>query len=162
MAQAVSRRPLNAEDRVRCQVSPCEICGGQSGTGTGFSQSCRFSPVSFIPPVLYYTEKRKKLIIFLKKPQGCDASIEKRKWTGNTAVYLRIRMNYGIIIYNVNLEGNHAVTVQRRAFQSRKLGGLFRPEEVVGGWGKLLNEDLRKLYPLPNVNLNQHPSRNQD
>jgi hypothetical protein len=36
MAQAVSRRPLTTEDRVRSRVSPCGICGGQSGTGTGF------------------------------------------------------------------------------------------------------------------------------
>jgi hypothetical protein len=33
VAQAVSRRPLTAEARVR----PCGICGGQSGTRTGFS-----------------------------------------------------------------------------------------------------------------------------
>jgi hypothetical protein len=37
MAQAVSRRLLTAEARVRSRVSPCGICGGQSGTGTGFS-----------------------------------------------------------------------------------------------------------------------------
>jgi hypothetical protein len=53
MAQAVSRRPLTAEARFRSRVSPCEICFGQSGTGTGFSPSCRFSPVNFIPLVLH-------------------------------------------------------------------------------------------------------------
>jgi hypothetical protein len=39
MAQVVSRRPLTAEAWVRTQVNPCVICGGQSGTGTGFSPS---------------------------------------------------------------------------------------------------------------------------
>jgi hypothetical protein len=43
MAQAVSRRPLTVETWVRSRVSPCEICGGQSGTGIGFSPSCRFT-----------------------------------------------------------------------------------------------------------------------
>jgi hypothetical protein len=58
MAQAVSRRPLTAEARVRSRVTPCGICGGQSGTGTGFSpRVLRFSPVNFVPPVLHYTEK---------------------------------------------------------------------------------------------------------
>jgi len=36
MTQAVIRRPLISEARVRCRVSPC---GKQSGTGTGFSPS---------------------------------------------------------------------------------------------------------------------------
>jgi hypothetical protein len=52
-AQAVSRRPLTAEARVPSRVSPCEICGGQSGTGIGFSPSSQFSPVNFIPLVLH-------------------------------------------------------------------------------------------------------------
>jgi hypothetical protein len=39
MAQVVSRRPLTAEDRVRARVNPCGICGGQSGSRTGFSPS---------------------------------------------------------------------------------------------------------------------------
>jgi hypothetical protein len=34
VAQAVSRRPRTTEERIRSEVSPCKICGGQSGTGT--------------------------------------------------------------------------------------------------------------------------------
>jgi hypothetical protein len=48
MAQAVSRRPLTAEARVRVRVNQCGICGGQSGTGTGFSPSSSVSPVNII------------------------------------------------------------------------------------------------------------------
>jgi hypothetical protein len=54
MAQAVSRRPPTAEARVRSRVSPCGICGGQSGNGTVFPGIPRFSPVKFIPPILHY------------------------------------------------------------------------------------------------------------
>jgi hypothetical protein len=36
MDQAVGRRLLDAEARVWSRVSPCEICGGQSGTGIMF------------------------------------------------------------------------------------------------------------------------------
>ena len=83
MAQAVSRRLLTAEARFRSRVSPCGICGGQSGTGTGFPPNTSVSPVNFISPVLHYTEKRRKLIIFItvfitglhNKPQSCGASV---------------------------------------------------------------------------------------
>jgi hypothetical protein len=47
MAQAVSLRPLTAEARVRSRVGPCGICGGQSGTGTGFSSSTSVFPCQF-------------------------------------------------------------------------------------------------------------------
>jgi hypothetical protein len=45
MAQAVSRWPLIAEARVRGRSSSCGICGGQSGTGTSFSQCSSVSSV---------------------------------------------------------------------------------------------------------------------
>jgi hypothetical protein len=72
MAQAVNRRSFTAEARVPSRVISCGICGGQNGTRTGFSpEYFGFSPVNFIPPVLHYTEKRKKLNItgLHNKPQ---------------------------------------------------------------------------------------------
>jgi hypothetical protein len=39
IAQADSRWTLTADARVHAPVSPCGICDGQSGTGTGFSPS---------------------------------------------------------------------------------------------------------------------------
>jgi hypothetical protein len=47
MAQAVSRRPLTTEARVQSRVSPCGICGGQSGSGTDFSPSTSVFPCQF-------------------------------------------------------------------------------------------------------------------
>jgi hypothetical protein len=47
--------------------------------GQVFPRVLLFSPVSFIPPVLHYKGKRKKLIIFItglhNKPQGFGASV---------------------------------------------------------------------------------------
>jgi hypothetical protein len=50
MVQAVGRRPVTAESRVRLQSSPCEICGEQSGNGT-----C-FSPTTSVFPYRYHTK----------------------------------------------------------------------------------------------------------
>jgi hypothetical protein len=55
MAQVVSRRPLTAEAWVRAQVNSCGICGGQSGTGTGFSPSSSFFPCQDHPTVVLQT-----------------------------------------------------------------------------------------------------------
>jgi hypothetical protein len=49
----VSLRPLTVKARVRSPVSPCEICGGHSGTVTGFSPITSVFPVSIIPPMLH-------------------------------------------------------------------------------------------------------------
>ena len=49
MAQAVSRLALDVEARIPFRVSSCEICGGQSGTGTGLSHSISV----IIPPMLH-------------------------------------------------------------------------------------------------------------
>ena len=53
MDHAVSLQPLTTEARVRFQVCPCEVCGGQSVLRLGFFRVRRLSPVSIIPPVLH-------------------------------------------------------------------------------------------------------------
>jgi hypothetical protein len=60
MAQAVSRRPPTAEARVRSWVSPCGICGAQSGNGTGFSRSTSVFPCQFLSTGTPLLEKGQK------------------------------------------------------------------------------------------------------
>jgi hypothetical protein len=50
IAQAVSRRLPTATARVRAQVRPCGIFGGQSGTGAGFLQVLLFPLPILIRP----------------------------------------------------------------------------------------------------------------
>jgi hypothetical protein len=79
MSQAVSRRLLTTEARVRSRVRPCGICGEQSSTGTGFSPSTSVFPCQVHSIGAPLRGKTKKLIIFItglhKKPEGCGASI---------------------------------------------------------------------------------------
>jgi hypothetical protein len=60
MAQAVSRRSVTAEARVRSRVSPCAICGGQRGTGTGFFPSTSVLPCQFHSTGAQLLRKKKK------------------------------------------------------------------------------------------------------
>jgi hypothetical protein len=52
MAQAVSRRPLNAEARVRPRFNLVEFVVDKAALGHVFLRVLRFSPVSIIPPSL--------------------------------------------------------------------------------------------------------------
>jgi hypothetical protein len=60
MAQAVRRRSVTVEFRVRSQVSPCETCGGQFKIGTCFSPSTSVFPLSVSIPQMHFSYQKEK------------------------------------------------------------------------------------------------------
>jgi hypothetical protein len=54
IAQAVNRRLHTAAARIRVQFNSCGICGGQSGTGTGFLRVLQFT-CQFLFHLLFHT-----------------------------------------------------------------------------------------------------------
>jgi hypothetical protein len=78
MAQAVSHRPFTAEARARSRFSPCRICGGQSGTGTGFSSCTSVFPCQFYyigNPLVGKMKKTDHLSLHLHY-KGCTISLK--------------------------------------------------------------------------------------
>ena len=63
-AEAVSRRPLIAENRVPSQAWPRETCGGQSGSGAGFSPSTSFFPCQHHSTSAPYLSSPSFLLLF--------------------------------------------------------------------------------------------------
>jgi hypothetical protein len=63
MAQVASCRSLKAKTGLYAQVNPHGICGGQSGTGTGFPPSPSVLPINIIPPwffiLVYHPENER-------------------------------------------------------------------------------------------------------
>jgi hypothetical protein len=123
----------------------------------GVDRVLRFSPVSFIPPVLHYKEKGKKLIIFItglhNKPQGCGASVASAAGPfttkKNTRQYSKCLILLASILAKYGVNG-----LDRSMILS---AGLYRCEI----WSLTLQEE-RRLKVLENMALRKTFGQKRD
>jgi hypothetical protein len=56
---------------------------------------------------------------------------------------------YGCKTWSLILREEHGL----RAFENKGLRRIFGPkkDEIIGGWGKVNNEELHNLYSSPNI-----------
>jgi hypothetical protein len=78
MAQAVSRRPLTLEARIRVRIVQCGICGGQSGAATDFS------PSSLVFPCHYHSTVAVHNIIWGMNSRPLVAAVQRHSLTPST------------------------------------------------------------------------------
>jgi hypothetical protein len=141
MAQAVSRRPLTAKARVRSWVGPCGICGGQSGTGTGFSPSTSVFPCQFhsTGAPLLGKMKTDHLSLHLHHKgctirfKGCGASVASA--AGTFTKKLTVKIN--------------TILLLERACNVYYIQNIFVAQQPLGGLGLLTIEDSRSHSDTP-------------
>jgi hypothetical protein len=118
MTKVLSRRPLASEAQFRSRVSPLGICGGQNGTGTGFSPNTSVSPCYFHSTGAPLHEKTKKLIIFItglhNTSQGCGASVASAAGPFKKIEVLKPTSNFTIVsaIYKLSKASDSGQNVQ--------------------------------------------------
>jgi len=121
---------ITAETRDRSHVSPCEVCGEQCDTLTGFSPSTSVSPVSIIPPMLHI---QLHLHVELARTNGKVWEPSKKQCSfGNRGVLDRQvpSLRSGLFYGEINRF--------QKAWTDRDTGDArsFPFIQVVGGWGK--------------------------
>jgi hypothetical protein len=132
MAQAVSRRLLTAEVRVRCRVSPCGICSGQSGTGTGFFPEYFGFPLSILfhrCSITWINEKNWSSFFLSSsqglhnKPQDCGASVACAAGPFST----KKGVNEGIthVLWCAVLVESYSGEIWRSVWSCRKIDAIF-------------------------------------
>ena len=87
---ADSRRPQTAKAQVQFPTSPSKLCGGQSGTVTGFSPVLQISPVTIILPLLHTHSftYHPRYIMFLSQYFSSPLSVSFHQRSVLTFIYL--------------------------------------------------------------------------